>query len=178
MLTGRLLDIGCGTGENTILAAQAGAQAYGVDISTRAIAIARAKAVERGVDVTFDVVDVLAPGGPAGQFDVAIDSGVFHVFDDTDRVTYAENLAALVRPGGRAFVLCFSDKTLGDWGPRRVTPAEIVATFADRWVVESVAESGFEVTAAAPVPRVDAILVTLVRRERSAHALHPATLSC
>ena len=50
-LTGALLDAGCGTGEHTILAASHGARALGVDVSPRAIEMARRKATERRVDV-------------------------------------------------------------------------------------------------------------------------------
>ena len=52
-LTGALLDAGCGTGEHTILAALHGARALGIDVSPRAIEIARRKAAERGIDASF-----------------------------------------------------------------------------------------------------------------------------
>ncbi len=49
MLTGQLLDAGCGTGEQTLLAASSGADALGVDVSPLAVEQARGKAAARGI---------------------------------------------------------------------------------------------------------------------------------
>src|ERR1700737_3736255 len=58
-LQGRVLDVGCGTGEHTLLAAQHGAEAMGIDIAARAINRARGKASERGIKAEFQVADAL-----------------------------------------------------------------------------------------------------------------------
>ncbi len=58
-LQGEVLDVGCGTGEQTLLAAKHGAQATGVDIAKRAIQRARAKAEERGIRAAFETADAL-----------------------------------------------------------------------------------------------------------------------
>src|SRR5580704_203117 len=79
LLTGQVLDVGCGTGEHALLAAIRGAKATGVDISPAAIEQARAKAEERGLDVQFQVEDALDLRQLDLSFDVIIDSGVFHV---------------------------------------------------------------------------------------------------
>jgi hypothetical protein len=51
----------------------------------------------------------------------------------------------VLRPGGRLFLLCFSDAEPGDQGPRRVSRPEIDEAFADGWVIESVEASRYEV---------------------------------
>ena len=61
-LTGRLLDAGCGTGENALLAASRGADVTGIDVAPTAIARARAKASERGLTARFEVADALGLG--------------------------------------------------------------------------------------------------------------------
>jgi SAM-dependent methyltransferase len=61
-LTGRLLDAGCGTGENALLAASRGADVTGIDVAPTAIARARAKASERGLTARFEVADALDLG--------------------------------------------------------------------------------------------------------------------
>src|SRR3954471_24584597 len=92
LLTGDVLDAGCGTGEHALLAAANGANAYGVDLSPTAIDRARRKAAERGLDARFDDGDVLTMPLPGDAFDVIIDSGLFHVFDDADRARYVDRL--------------------------------------------------------------------------------------
>src|SRR5438445_9355258 len=87
-LQGRVLDVGCGTGEHTLLAAQHGAQALGIDISARALDRARGKAAERGIQANFKVADALRMDKLSQRFDTIIDSGVFHVFGDDQRPTY------------------------------------------------------------------------------------------
>jgi SAM-dependent methyltransferase len=77
--------------------------------------------------------------------DSVIDSGLFHVFNDGDRRRYVEGLATVLKPGGRLFLLCFSDEEPGEQGPRRVSRKEIEYALADGWRIESIAPSRFEV---------------------------------
>jgi cyclopropane fatty-acyl-phospholipid synthase-like methyltransferase len=164
LLTGRVLDAGCGTGEHALLAASHGADALGVDLSPTAIDRARAKAAERGLTARFEVADVLqfTPTG-SGGFDVVIDSGLFHVFSDEDRPRYVESLASLVRRGGNCYLMCFSDREPGDWGPRRVRQDELVAAFADGWTVESIEAATCEINPIQGVTQVQVWLATLRR---------------
>ena len=99
-LTGRLLDAGCGTGENALLAASRGADVTGVDVAPAAIARARAKASGRGLTARFEVADALGLGRLGLTVDTVIDSGVFHVFGDDDRARYVASLAAVLGPAG------------------------------------------------------------------------------
>jgi hypothetical protein len=48
--------------------------------------------------------------------------------------------------GGRYFMLCFSDKEPGDWGPRRVRQDELRDSFADGWRVDSIGETVLDLT--------------------------------
>lgn len=145
LLAGRLLDSGCGTGENTLLAAARGAEATGIDVSARAIELARAKAAGRGSAARFETGDVLRLGDLGRTFDTVLDSGVFHVFDDENRVRYVASLAAALRPGGHCYLMCFSDHQPGDAGPRRVSQDELRAAFGDGWAVTSIEAETFEV---------------------------------
>jgi len=72
------------------------------------------------------------------QFDVITDSGVFHVFDDEERPVYVNSLRSALRPGGMYYLMCFSDRQPGDWGPRRVSQAELRAAFVDGWSIRSI----------------------------------------
>jgi len=51
---------------------------------------------------------------------------------------FVAGLRGVVRPGGRYFLLCFSDRQPGVFGPRRITQDEIRAAFADGWRVDSI----------------------------------------
>jgi SAM-dependent methyltransferase len=145
LLSGRLLDSGCGTGENTLAAAARGADATGVDIAATAIERARTKAADRGITARFEVADVLDLGRLGLAFDTVIDSGVFHVFDDGDRARYVASLASVLRPGGTCYLMCFSDRQPGDFGPRRVRRDELTEAFSDGWDVAGICAEAFDI---------------------------------
>ena len=144
-ITGSVLDAGCGTGENALFFASRGQTVTGFDFLAEPINLARQKAAERGLTATFLVMDALALKELPEVFDSAIDSGLFHVFSDDDRRRYVEGLGSVLKPGGRLFLLCFSDAEPGEEGPRRVSRKEIEDDFADGWVIESIEPSRYEV---------------------------------
>jgi len=144
-ITGSVLDAGCGTGENALFFASRGQTVTGFDFLGEPINWAKQKAAERGLTATFMVMDALALKQLPEVFDSAIDSGLFHVFSDEDRRRYVEGLASVLKPGGRLFLLCFSDEEPGTQGPRRVSEKELRDTFAQGWVVESIEPSRYEV---------------------------------
>lgn len=77
-------------------------------------------------------------------FDSVIDCGLFHVFSDEDRARYVEGLASVVKPGGKLFMMCFSDEEPPGDGPRRVSQDEIYDSFTKGWDVESIQQTRFE----------------------------------
>lgn len=155
LFSGSVLDAGCGTGEHTLLAASLGATAYGVDLSPTAIAHAREKAVERGIDARFDAGDLLTMPLPASAYDTVLDSGVFHAFSDADRVRYVDVLTSVAKPGAVLYLMCFSDRQPGDWGPRRVTEAELRASFATGWTVDRIEPAAFDIN---PMPDAGSVV--------------------
>ena len=161
-ITGRVIDLGCGSGENAISFAMAGLEVVGVDGSPEAIRQARDKAVNRGVSIRFDVADVLDLVGHRESFDTATDSGVFHVFDDEDRPRYAHSVRGVLGPGGHLFLLCFSEREPGDWGPRRVTQRELRETFTDGWQVDSIDRARLD-TQIEDAQQVEAWLAAITR---------------
>ena len=144
-ITGSILDAGCGTGENALFFAERGHKVTGIDFLEKPISEAKKKAGQRGLQTTFLVMDALHLHDIPEVFDTVIDCGLFHVFSDEDRTRYVEGLASVVKPGGRLFLLCFSDQEPPGDGPRRVTQQEIQDAFAKGWEVESIEESRFEV---------------------------------
>jgi len=128
-ITGPVLDVGCGTGENALFLAARGYEVIGVDAVEQAVRAARMKAAERGATVEFEVHDALALDGLGRRFATVVDSGLFHVFGDGERPRFVRSLASVLKLGGRYYVLCFSDLEPGTQGPRRVTRAELLQVF-------------------------------------------------
>jgi SAM-dependent methyltransferase len=144
-VTSPVLDAGCGTGENALFFAAQGHRVTGIDFVEAAIQRARAKAIERDLGVEFLVKDATTLGDGGERFASVIDCGLFHVLSDPDRRRYVAGLAQVLEPGGRLFLMCFSDEEPGNEGPRRVSQQELHDTFADGWKIESIQPDRFEV---------------------------------
>jgi cyclopropane fatty-acyl-phospholipid synthase-like methyltransferase len=136
---GPVLDAGCGSGENALAIAARGVEVVGVDVAPTAIMQAQEKAAARGVAATFRVADALRLDRLGQSFQSVLDCGLFHTFDDDERAAYVESLAAVTMPGGVLHLLCVSDMAPGDEGPRRVSQAELRASFrGGAWEVVSI----------------------------------------
>jgi cyclopropane fatty-acyl-phospholipid synthase-like methyltransferase len=144
-ITGSILDAGCGTGDHALYFASKGHKVTGIDFLEEPILRAKRKAAERALSVTFLVKDATTLKDWSERFDNVIDCGLFHVFSDDDRSMYVAGLATVLKPGGRLFLLCFSDDEPGTQGPRRVSQKELHDTFAEGWAVESIKATRFEV---------------------------------
>jgi SAM-dependent methyltransferase len=98
----RVLDLGCGTGNAALLAAARGATVVGVDPAARLLDVARARAVDHGLEVTF------APGEagaiPVESSCVDILLSVFGVTFAPDPVAAAAEMARVTAPHGRIVV--------------------------------------------------------------------------
>jgi len=142
---GSVLDAGCGTGEHVLFFATRGHAATGFDFLEEPIILAKRKAVERGLAATFLVKDALKLPEWKERFDNIIDSGLFHVFSEEDRLLYLQGLKTVLKSEGHLFLLCFSDETPGREGPRRVSEHELRVAFAAGWEIESIEPARFEV---------------------------------
>jgi SAM-dependent methyltransferase len=125
---GAVLDAGCGTGENALHIASLGLAVLGVDVAERALAIARAKAIDRGIEVSFVAADALALARLGRAFETVLDCGLFHTFDGEERSAYVASLASVTEHDGTLHVLCFSDGG-PDTGPHPVSQRELRAAF-------------------------------------------------
>ena len=163
LITGSVLDAGCGTGDNAIHLARLGHSVVGIDFAEAAIERATAKATGSGLPLDFLVADALDLGSLGRTVDCALDVGLFHTLDDAERHRYASSLRAALRPGGQVFLLCWSDRNPFGRGPRRITRREIRAVFHEGWRVEAIDPEWLETRL--PEGRVHAWLVRVVRVE-------------
>lgn len=146
-IRGRVLDIGCGTGENALFFASLGLEVWGLDAAPRAMQKAKSKALQREAPVQFTLGDALQLWKLNQKFDAVTDCGLFHVFSDEERVIFAKSLKAALNRNGTYFMLCFSDKESAAWGgPRRVSKDEIRQTFDSGWKINYVREARFSTT--------------------------------
>jgi 2-polyprenyl-3-methyl-5-hydroxy-6-metoxy-1,4-benzoquinol methylase len=106
---GAVLDAGCGAGENALHLASLGLPVLGVDVAETALAIARAKAHERGIEVEFAAADAFQLERLGRRFETVLDCGLFHTFDRDERTGYVASLATVTEHDGVLYVLCFSD---------------------------------------------------------------------
>jgi SAM-dependent methyltransferase len=108
-ISGAVLDIGCGLGDNSIYLASRGHSVTGLDGAPTAIEKARTRASEVGVSVTFEVADATNLTGYDGRFDTVVDSALYHCLDEPGQQAYAAGLYRSTRPGARLHLWCFSD---------------------------------------------------------------------
>jgi SAM-dependent methyltransferase len=126
---GAVLDAGCGTGENALHVASLGLPVLGVDVAETALAIARAKAEERGIGAEFAAADAFRLERLGRRFETVLDCGLFHTFDCDERPGYVASLASVTEHDGTLFVLCFSDDG-PDTGPHPVRREELRVAFS------------------------------------------------
>ncbi len=142
---GKVLDLGCGTGENALFLAKQGLQVTGLDRVPRAIEQARSKARTRGLSVTFEIADVLDLAKYQKSFDTLLDCGLFHWLSDHERTRYLKSLSIASKARGKLHLLCFSNEETSTNGPRQIAERELITTFNLKgWLVEEVAEARFE----------------------------------
>jgi SAM-dependent methyltransferase len=160
LITGSVLDIGCGTGENALYLAGRGHAGFGRDGAATGIERARQKAAERQLPVQFHLWDALELGRLRKSFETVIDVGLFHVFADGERRRYAQSLADVTAPGSDLFILCWSAEEPPGPGPRRIDEYEIREAFRSIFAVMDVKPAGFERVGGPPAK---ALLARLTR---------------
>jgi SAM-dependent methyltransferase len=134
---GTALDIGCGTGDNSIYLAEHGWQVTGVDYVQKAVDKARAKASAKGVDVRFEQADVtrLCEENIGSGFALIVDNGCLHGMSDEDRHDYVREVTAAAAPDARLLLVEFIPG--GSRGVPGIEPSEVAERFEGAWTLLS-----------------------------------------
>ena len=145
-VNGRMLDVGCGTGENALMFAKLGFDIIGIDYVNYAINEAIDKAKKRGINAKFYTMNALELTNFGQKFDIVIDSGLFHTFSNSERILFRTSLSNVLAVNGTYYILCFSNIEPPGFGPRRIHKEELYDTFKDNWNVISIKPEIFEST--------------------------------
>jgi len=142
----KALDIGCGTGDNSIWLAQKQFQVTGTDVSEIAIEKAKDKALKSNVKCKLLVVDFFKSRIEGAPFGFVFDRGCFHTFDSNkERKTFAKNVASNLEKNGLWLSLIGSaDERRQGPGPPQRTANDIVAAVKPYFEIFSLFSSHFE----------------------------------
>lgn len=124
----RVLDVGCGNGDNSIWLAQHQFQVTGCDVSKTALAEAARRADAAGVSCNFHELDFLAHEVDGAPFELVVDRGCYHTFAAPgDRVRFVERVRDILLPGGLWLSMVGSnDGPVREVGPPRFPASDLV----------------------------------------------------
>lgn len=154
---GRALDVGCGTGTHAVWLASLGFEVVGVDLSERAVELARARAEATQTDgsCTFVAVDFLTSPPPGGPFDFVFDRGCFHVFDQpAERAGFAASVdAALAREGYWLSLIGSTEGPPREFGPPRRSARDVTEAIEPVLEILELRSTVFDLHLADEAPR-------------------------
>lgn len=154
---GPVLDVGCGSGDLAIHIAKSGIETLGIDFVEEAIAQAHSKKAALPADVAarldFRVGDALHPSGLGRKFAAVVDSGFYHLFEPDQCERFVDEVALILRPGGRCYLHEFAVEFPVANVPRQVTEAELRRHFTPEkgWRILTIRAGEF-LSRIAPVP--------------------------
>lgn len=172
-VTGTVLDVGCGAGENALFLAERGYQVVGVDGSAAGLARARERARERGLDIEFVQDDATSLGKLAQRFDTVLDSALYHCLPEQKRADYAAALHRVTNPGAVLHLFCFATAEV-DAPPMAISRQNLHANLGSHWDIISIEQAAYVTTA---TPEEYARLSSLLETTELATAMNATHVS-
>lgn len=108
--SGRLLEIGCGIGVDSIQLAKAGFDVTAVDLTENALEVARQFAQQRDVTIDFRLGNAEALDFADDTFDAVYSFGVLHHTPDIEKAI--SEVRRVLRPGGKAYIMLYHRDSL------------------------------------------------------------------
>ena len=142
------IDLGCGTGANTVFLAEHGWTTTGVDFSPVATRKASERAARAGVDITLVNGDLSAESlpGAEGPFDFLLDYGTLDDLQEPHRTRMSQLVTRLAAPGARFLLYCFFGRTEDLPRPLRgrlsasIEEGEMEQKFGADWDIEDLSD--------------------------------------
>ena len=146
ILSCKALDVGCGTGDNSIWLAQNRFQVIGTDTSDIAIKKAKEKASKANVECSFVLVDFPKNKIEGAPFGFVFDRGCFHSFNsEEDRRRFAQNVTTHLEEAGLWLTIVGNaDEDRQGPGPPQRTALDIVKALEPCFEILSLQSSHFE----------------------------------
>jgi SAM-dependent methyltransferase len=107
---GKLLEVGCGIGVDSIQLARCGFEVTAVDLTENALVVARDFAAHHGVSVDFRLGNAEGLEFPDETFDVVYSFGVLHHTPDIEKAV--AEVHRVLKPGGTAYVMLYHRDSL------------------------------------------------------------------
>jgi len=158
--SGRIVDLGCGTGDLAIALARRGHSVLGVDFAPAAVEEAKRRAADLDAEARArlelrvgDALRLTMIEGPIGS---VVDSGFYHLFDADVRADLVQELARVLPAGGRYYMLGFAIAIPAPDVPRQVTAEELAHLFSPDtgWIVRALRPARFQTVGFADIPAV------------------------
>lgn len=110
-----VLDVGCGTGDLAIAVAAKGHRVVGIDCAERALAAARMKATDRGLDIEFRLADAEHLEGLDIRPRTVLDCGLLHNLDQEGRRSYIAGMETICGSGAVICIEAVSQEAGPGW---------------------------------------------------------------
>jgi ubiquinone/menaquinone biosynthesis C-methylase UbiE len=157
---GRIIDLGCGTGDLVICLARRGHSVLGVDFVPAAVDEAerrvRALTPEERARVDLRVGDALRLAQMDDEIGAIVDSGFFHLFEGPARRTLVDEVASVLPRGGRYYMLGFAISIPAPDVPNEVTVEELRRLFSQEtgWTIRMLRQARFQTSGFDDIPAV------------------------
>ena len=131
--SGKVLDIGCGGGTDSVYMAAQGWEVTALDFIPKALEMTSQRAAEQGLTVATIEADVTT-WEPTAEFDLVLDHGLLHNTDPMRYPAYRERVMQSIAPGGNFVILHWLQRTpdemQSEFGPTRKSRKAINDFFA------------------------------------------------